>query len=99
MESLPNLAKEKSIFRPNKKYKAAYSGFIPPSNEKRAKALGNMTNECQATKLALRNVYKYWEPLRQPHGGDWLSDYNHGCGGYDTFGGKIITPTRSTIYI
>ena len=58
-----------------------------------------MTNECCATKKALSNVYKYWEPLRQPEEGDWLDDYNHGCYGYDQWGGKMISPTRCTLYI
>ena len=42
-----------------------------------------MTKECGATKKALSNINKYWEPLRQPESGDWLDSYNHGCGGYD----------------
>ena len=67
----------------NNNYKATRSGFVPPSNERRVKALGDMSNECCATKKALSNINKYWEPLRQPESGDWLDSYNHGCGGYD----------------
>lgn len=67
----------------NKTYHASNSGFVPPNNRRRERALGDMTNECCATKKALTNVYKYWEPLRQPEEGDWLDDYNHGCYGYD----------------
>ena len=76
-----------------------YSGFVPPSDQRRERALGDMTNECPATKKALANPYKYWERKRMPESGDWLDDYNHGCYTYDQFGGKIILPARSTLYI
>ena len=75
------------------------SGFVPPSDARREKALGDMTNCCPATKKALANPYKYWERKAVPESGDWLESYNHGCYGYDQFGGKIITPARSTLYI
>ena len=34
-----------------------------------------------------------------PKAGDWLDSYNHGCYGYDKFGGKKITTTKNTLYI
>ena len=76
-----------------------HSGFVPPNDGRREKALGSMANEIPATKKALANPYKYWERKRMPKSGDWLDSYNHGCYGYDQFGGKIITASRSTIYI
>ena len=39
------------------------AGFIPPGQERRTKALGDMTNECVATKKALDNIPKYWLPM------------------------------------
>ena len=36
------------------------SGFVPPSQARRTKALGDMSNECVATKKALDNIEKYW---------------------------------------
>jgi len=42
------------------------SGFVPPNKERRTKALGDMTHECEATKKAVANIPKYWEPLRTP---------------------------------
>ena len=39
--------------------------------------------ECNATKKALANIPKYWEPCKIPEPGDWLDAYNHGCFGYD----------------
>ena len=59
------------------------SGFVPPSKQRRINALGDLTNECTATKKALDNVEKYWEPIRMPEGGDWLDSYKHGCLGCD----------------
>jgi len=79
--------------------RASNSGFRPPNKERRTKALGDMTHECQATKKALANIENYFEPIRPPLPGDWLDSYNHGCYGYDKFGGKKITPTKDTLYI
>ena len=37
----------------HKMQRKAASGFVPPSQERRTKALGDMTCECEATKKAL----------------------------------------------
>lgn len=75
------------------------SGFEPPSEERRVKALGNLKCECEATKKALANIGRYWEPIKPPKLGDWLDNNNHGCLGYDQFGGKMLTTARNTLYI
>ena len=75
------------------------AGFVPPNEERRTKALGDLSNECTATKKALSNIKQYWQPIRAPVQGDWLWQYNHGCYGYDQFQGKKITQTKNTIYI
>ena len=77
----------------------AWSGFVPPNQLQRKKALGDFTNECQATIKALSNVDKFWEPMRVPEEGDWLDSSCHDCVGYDQFKGKKITEARQTIYV
>ena len=59
------------------------ANFKPPGEKKRLKALGDMKEECVATKKALANLDKYWEPTRIPLLGDWLDFEAHGCYGYD----------------
>ena len=75
------------------------ANFKPPGEKKRAKALGDLKNECEATKKSVANIEKYWEPCRVPLLGDWLNFEAHGCYTYDQFSGKIMTNFKNTLYI
>ena len=86
-----------------KEYKApnrdTYSGFVPPSKQKRMTALGLTEPKTLATAKAIADPEKYWIPMRMPESGDWLDDYKHGNCGYDNFGGKAYSDSFNTLYI
>lgn len=75
------------------------SGFIPPNEEQRTLALGDLSKECPANIKAVLNIPKYWEPCKAPQPGDWLDYYNHSCYKYNEFAGKIVTARRNVLYI
>ena len=86
----------KPYCQPNRRTR---SGFVPPTKDRRLKALGVTEPKTLATKISIEDAEKAWIPTRTPESGDWLDSYNHGGQGFDKFGGKAYSNSFNTLYL